>query len=777
MRILITIIFFCSGLSAFAAPLVVRSGDHSDFTRIVIETRGLNGWSVSQTGRRVEIAPNGDVEGYSLDRLFDRITRDRLANASTDGNRLVLDLACECGITSTEIQENIAVFDISSRPPSQEVEFLANLPANDNWEESLDDLSSVFGLLPVNQGSARNNSNSTEQPELLNDLPKVKPAEILPDMRRAVDAGSETRSVPTVVPREPNVRNQLRSIAGRTESLQLNALEQRLARQIGTAATRGLLAPAVTARPETAEVSPDKVTEKTDLGTSRSVRDLSANMSIGKNGNNYTTENIQPDATSSFSCDSSPQFNIGEWGGDTTFQEAISEQRNRLFGEFDQLNEEAQVALAKTYAYYGFGDEAISIIELDNESTLDTDAIRTISEIMADRPSTMSLSGIENCDSDIAMWAILSNHGEFIRTIPNPGIALQALSKLPVHLRQKLAPRLSEAFRKSGNLQAAELAIRTLKRNAAPLSTDAQFESTQTVISSGTGQDITTELEEIVDENAPESPLALAKFIDLSVRDGNEVSEDLVLLAASYDRELAKGENGHIFARAHILALAKNGQFEDSIKRLQNSTEELRNSLTDIIYKLLISETHDVDFLKLSMQVEDAELPLIGAATLKGISERLLELGFPEQAMKFADRALETSPTTDTSMLKAAAHMQLNDFESALDVSSPSKNEELDEVLELANRRKEARELSMSLLPLPIFGALEGSIDTPETESPTAEDNSTNQRVGNASAEDQAYGSGDLNLKTVTRMLADTESLSSEIARVLEESIVETATP
>ena len=57
--------------SASAEALNVRSGEHAEFSRLVVQLKGAD-WSVKQTGREVVLRYTDYYEGFSVTGVFDR---------------------------------------------------------------------------------------------------------------------------------------------------------------------------------------------------------------------------------------------------------------------------------------------------------------------------------------------------------------------------------------------------------------------------------------------------------------------------------------------------------------------------------------------------------------------------------------------------------------------------------------------------------------------------------------------------------------------------------
>jgi len=94
----------------------VRTGDHVGFTRVFIPSSPNEKWNVSDRKREVRISI--EQAKFDLSDVFSRITRDRIATVVIDQEELVLNLACDCMVSSFERPQGGVVVDILDRDPT-----------------------------------------------------------------------------------------------------------------------------------------------------------------------------------------------------------------------------------------------------------------------------------------------------------------------------------------------------------------------------------------------------------------------------------------------------------------------------------------------------------------------------------------------------------------------------------------------------------------------------------------------------------------------------------
>ena len=98
---------------ATAAPVVVKSGEHDGFTRLVLEYQSPVDWLVGRTEDGYALRIANETPNYVLTETFKVIGKSRLAGISTDPASGVLNLAiaCACYAIPFEFRPGIVVID------------------------------------------------------------------------------------------------------------------------------------------------------------------------------------------------------------------------------------------------------------------------------------------------------------------------------------------------------------------------------------------------------------------------------------------------------------------------------------------------------------------------------------------------------------------------------------------------------------------------------------------------------------------------------------------
>ncbi|MBC7736337.1 MAG: hypothetical protein H7245_03725, partial [Candidatus Saccharibacteria bacterium] len=118
-RIAALVILLLLPLQAHGQAAQVTSGDHVDFTRIVVQYPGAVDWTVGRTPDGYELRLPDSGTAYDLTKAFDLIKKDRLAAIWTDPSTgsLKLTIACACYAIPFEYRPGTVVIDIRNGTP------------------------------------------------------------------------------------------------------------------------------------------------------------------------------------------------------------------------------------------------------------------------------------------------------------------------------------------------------------------------------------------------------------------------------------------------------------------------------------------------------------------------------------------------------------------------------------------------------------------------------------------------------------------------------------
>lgn len=138
-RFFLILLLFCSAGLARAETITLRSGEHDDFARLVAFLPEKPKWKVEQDGRRVEVEIiGGESHDFDTSTVFDRIPRTRIAGVTQAGvNRLTIDLACDCTVSSFFQSPRMLVIDVTDAEPADTAEAEPPPAMREAFRESL----------------------------------------------------------------------------------------------------------------------------------------------------------------------------------------------------------------------------------------------------------------------------------------------------------------------------------------------------------------------------------------------------------------------------------------------------------------------------------------------------------------------------------------------------------------------------------------------------------------------------------------------------------------
>ena len=620
---------------AFAEPALVQSGEHENFTRLVVPLNAVSEWSVTQADNKIVLRVDDFVDGFDTTQVFARIPRTRLDEIRSDANTLTLSLACDCVAATFEEVGPYFVIDIASAGIS-----LAGVS------------------VPVAPEAAE------MMPQELDPLP-------LPAAVKAIPSPLPlTGTIPSGVSQFPQPALD-RTTLGSVERQILTDMQEQLTREFGSAATTGVLTVAPDRPLPTIPQLNEPEPEPTPSGIVEPQFGPLANVRISSSLDRPAGKRRQTIDIAGLSCPPIGSLDVLTWGTDEPFATQIAGARDGLYGELDRLNPEAATKLAKRYLYFGFGAEARQIIELDPSLIKAQAQLLAIADILDGlEPHNPSiLNRATDCEPEAILWATLAIPEPVQGAKPDADAALRALSKLPVHLRQILAPALSNKFRAYGDTQSAAQALRSLQRTSTPQTPSAKLANAELQLQEGETTYGTTQLEEMVAENTEQSPAALVALVDAKIAANQPIKARTAELVEAYLQELGGTQLEPELRRIHILAMLKSSQFDSAFAALEafdgGDNSPAAKDLRMHLLRDLATSANDIVFLEHIFEQDEKEIKGLPASDLATLAKRFLATGFPERAERTLGYVAAQSMTDDHKRLAARTALALEKPEKA----------------------------------------------------------------------------------------------------------------
>ena len=608
-------LLFATVLPASAETARVLSGEHGDFTRLVIELPQQVTWTLGRTPDGYSFAADGEMQpDYDLTRIWERIDRARLSALAYDpeSGALALTLGCDCHVFPFEYQPGIVVLDIRPGPAPE---------------------GSAFEAPSAPSGPARVEGPSGASYDWLA-RPGTAPSRPVP-------------SLPLPLP---------------TGDVSLEPLRDELLEQLAQGAAKGIVDMELPGKSQDAGIA-DRSTPW-------------ANIRIGDEPGVLVTEPnaLVEEAPPVADCAAPELLDVASWAEDRPPHDLLVEARDSLFGEFDVPDEEAVLTSVRLLLYLGFGAEARQTADiLGPEAASDRLPLyRSMARLVdGDSDPQTPFADMLDCDGPAALWAALSQDRLPAGPEVNRNAIVQAFQALPPQLRRHLGAGLAERFLALDDTEAVRMIRDGMERapDADPGTVallDAKAELHQGNADAALAH---AETAVALDGDKADNLVALVEthFQKLVPLDPG-IAEALI----SIERENEGTENAPAVARAIVLALALSDQIDAAF------AEKDRSGGTEAdLWRVVQSRAVDDDFLRHAVLEADAPPLQVDSDVRLASAQRLLALGFPDSALQWLGPVTATDPP-ELRLLAAKSEMARGNAEATTDLLSGLQGAEAD---------------------------------------------------------------------------------------------------
>jgi hypothetical protein len=570
------LLLLCLASPGAAETARVLSGDHEDFTRLVIELPQATGWIVGRTKLGYAFAAKGEVQpDYDISAVWERISRSRLQDLAVDPatGALDLSLACECHIFPFEYGPGVIVLDIKPGQPPAASAFEAGFPQP------------ALAVASAATDSAANGYDWLDRTERLED---------------ARDVG--------VLPLPLN-----------TGTVSLDPLRDELLEQIARGAVDGIVDMELPGKPQVVPAA-----DNGNLPWSQ--------IRIGEQPGVIVLnpDGFDDDDKPVAECPERELLDLPAWGSGKPVNDLLAEARADLFVEFDSADPEAVLRSVRSLLYLGFGAEARQHAAFLEPSAAPTELALYLSmAIIVDGGSDPQtpFAAMLDCDGPAALWAALAHDHLPRKGRLNRDAAVQAFLALPAHLRQHLGPGLAEKFLTQGDAEAARMIRDAINRapnadNVAIAVLDARADLDAGNLDAAQSHAAAAVA---LDGDHADSLIALveAHFLKLEPMEP-EVAEALLALQG----ETQGTAIGADIDRALVLALGLSGQTEAAFANEGSAGPALAD-----LWRVALDRATDDDFLRQAVLSSPAERPETVPEVGFGVAKRLLALGLADAAL------------------------------------------------------------------------------------------------------------------------------------------------
>lgn len=596
IRRLASVLLMLVAFPALGQTVQVTSGDHADFTRIVVEYPGPVDWLVGRTADGYELRLPDGPRTYDLSKVFDLIGKNRLAAiwADPEQGALHLSIACACFAIPFEFRPGIVVIDIRNGSP----------PKGSSFELSLDGgTATELAARPIMRPMKR---------------PFSPPALALPrpvyDWTATILGDAKPDAPPSLVVQE----------AGQ---LALQPLRQSLIEQLSRGASQGIVDMAKPAAP-TGDAGEGNPSVEVRVGDA-------PNLVIRQRGDEGA-----PLTAKGAACIPDEKLDVGGWATDSPISSQFGAIASALTGEFDVPVPQAVKNAAQFYLHLGFGAEARAVLRAFPTDQEDAAIWESMARILDDEPDAApAFAGMAACDTAAALWAVLADPEVLAVGQVEKAAILRTFSALPGHLRRQLGPILVDRF-----LAMQDYATAITLRDAVLRGLDEpgpEIDMMLAAIERAGGSPGASEalLESVATTSGPETAEGLMTLVVQRAELGQEVSFQQVQSLEVFAKEREGTADEAEFNHALTLAYAASGDFASAFGKVAGDPES-----APILWKILAISAPDSALLDYAVLANSQPLPSSAKGSAALIATRLLDLGLSDQAARWLSLAEAPAP-------------------------------------------------------------------------------------------------------------------------------------
>ncbi|MCG6903272.1 MAG: hypothetical protein LJE68_11385 [Rhodobacter sp.] len=625
--------------AALSAPLAVQSGEHADFSRVVVTLKPGPDWRLGRVDGGYELRPDAPNDGYDLRKVFDLIPRDRIAALEPRaGGHLFFRVDCDCHADAFEIRSGL-VIDIKDGPP----------PRANRFEVALEALEQPARPRPVSRpGTVAGPAIApAEKPAipLTTRFPARRTEYAWADALAMDLSRPRAAAAPMAAPAEPETAAPPRD--------RVLEVQQQLIEQLGRAAVQGLVTADLSqteARIEKTRPMPDidgqgapthhppLPPEPDAVGDPVRSDHIRFETAVDRGRNALRSTPLTSDGTK---CLPGDDFDIATWGAAPDKGGSLSLSHAAVVAEFDEADPKGIETVAKQYIYLTFGAEAKALMTVFDVAPRNAQLLHAMADIM-DTGSTEANAIPRDqlaCDDRVAMWAILAapslSKGEDIAE----NAVLSAFGELPLHLRRHLGPILAERLLGIGDSDTATAIRNSIGRAPGDHGPGFVMLDARIALETGHAESGTDQLADIIRQDGPLAPDAVIRLIDTQLDADQPLPAGMAETAAAMAFEARGTPQGSELARVHIRAQAHGGEFLAALKNADQTVaagdlpDTAATEIRQEVFTLLAAKASDEEFLQ-------AVLPTpmqIGAddaaqAIRRDIAARLIDLDLPKPA-------------------------------------------------------------------------------------------------------------------------------------------------
>jgi hypothetical protein len=588
------------GGPAMAETAQLISGEHADFTRLVVELPQPEIWTVGKTAMGYGFAIVGSEQPiYDLERIWDRIPRTRLQSVRIDPKTGALQLAltCDCHVFPFEYRPGVIVLDIKDGPA----------PAKSAFETR---------FAPDNAPTDLPASTTAETTATGYDWLSVT---------ASGNAGYPAPALPTLD----------------TGAISLQPLRDELLAQISRGAADGIVEMELPTMRPMGDGAPEQGLPWLQIHIGEA-----PGIEAAPGGGDAVLKDVAP-------CLPDDVLALDRWGNGKTTLDLLSEARSGIFAEFDEVDTKATLTAVRSHLYLGFGAEARQYT-----------ALLTVPDSPAELPYYQSMTYLVegesdpqtpfaqmlSCDGAAAFWAALAHDRLPEGDQVNVDAILRTFVALPPHLRQHLGASLADKMLERDDADAARMIRDAMQRAPDVERSDIALMDAKTDLHRGRPDEGQLHAEQALDD-AGDATEKLVTLVEAHFQGNRPLSVETAdtLQSVLGEREGSPGEPG--LRRALVLALALSGQTDAAFDEAQRADAAVAD-LWQVASQLAADDT----FLDHAVLAKTDPAPTVRPDVALGIARRLAVLGFGDAALQWLG-PVDGDDTPETRLVAAEAEL------------------------------------------------------------------------------------------------------------------------
>lgn len=575
MRVLAILFFLCLTPAAAAQTVQVTSGEHKDFSRLVLTFPTAVDWQLGRSAEGYALRVSDSRPLYDLSDVYRRLSRDRLSDIHAENGALFLQTGCDCHAMPFELAPGQLVIDIRTGPA----------PAGSSFELPL---APETGTVVTHQDGPQHVSGMPMQIAETNWSDAVRNASRLPKH-------------PVRLPEQNPERSR-----------DLDTIRSALLWQLSKGATGGLVE-LVPGGKAGADIPSSDHPDQVRIGDSPAVTTHTPDSNpdlVLANGN---------------TCFDGGILAVESWGQEGPVASELGHTMSGLIGEFD-LPDDAAIAQASRYLLYlGFGAEVSQMLNAFQVTSGEANVWRAMAQIMDLEPDqTGVFAGMEACKTAAALWAVLAQPELPVGQEPEVPAILRAFSALPLHLRRHLGPPLADRFLNRDDIPTSRAIKDAIMRAGENHDASVELLAEKLQVTTNSAEN----LEQISTTSGPAGIDATIELARLQATSGGEVPVKVISALEAFYHEARGGESAFKLQKALASSYASQNRFSEAFTLFPPTTA----NAADIWIRL--AEFGSDEALITNAILPDGFIPIaLPPPAEQKIAERLIDIGFPAESL------------------------------------------------------------------------------------------------------------------------------------------------